>query len=237
MTAPTKFYSRIGATFAALLASVAIAQAQTGEVVVPESDRSCDAVVANFISAVRADEGALLKQVTNRVGESPWCACPLTKADIQTVDASAEMVGEIVFRATSAAPEQYKAIATCALEVAPDAAEEIRQALLKAFGETSSEGIVSTGKGKSINVADIVAPATTIPFRGGPSGFIDNVFVIPPAGVTPREVCECEEPPTDRPPPSDPPPSDPPPSDPPPSPPPPPPGPPRATDSDPQQGG
>lgn len=162
----------------------AVAQAQIGEVVVPDANRSCDKAVEEMAAALRSRPESLLEEVTKRVGAAPWCACVLTKTAIQTVSASREIVGEIVYAATMAAPEQYKAIATCALEVAPDAAEEIRQALLKAFGETSNERAPGTGKGKSVAVMDIrlEEPVITRSKPAWPGGFIGNIFVIPPAG-------------------------------------------------------
>lgn len=180
-----------------------IAQAQTGEIVVPDADRSCDKAVEEMAAALSKRPESVLTEVTNRIGAAPWCACPLTKTAIQAVVASRDQVGEIVYAATMAAPEQYKSIATCALEVAPDAAEEIRQALLKAFGETSDEQ-PATGKGKAVAVKGIVVeqPATLIPTPTRLGGYIGNIFIIPPAGFT--TITETEDPPND-PPPRDPP--------------------------------
>lgn len=182
------------------IALTSIAQAQIGEVVVPKNDRSCDKIIDEMAVALRSRPESLLTEVTKRIGAAPWCACPLTKTAIQTVDASRDQVGEIVYAATTVAPEQYKSIATCALEVAPDAAEEIRQALLRAFGETSDEQLRS-GKGKSVAVKGIriEQPATTFSTPARPGGFIDNIFIIPPAGVSTASVPESEEPPDDTP--------------------------------------
>jgi len=206
MNAKLSKYTRLLIALAGL-GLVSITQAQIGEVVVPDENRSCDKLVEEMAAALRSRPESLLSEVTNRVGAAPWCACELTKTAIQTVEASRDKVGEIVYTATLAAPEQYKAIATCALEVAPDAAEEIRQALLKAFGETSDEQ-VGFGKGKSVAVKGIRVeePATTLsmPARST-SGFIDNIFIIPPAGFSSTPIPDDNDAPNDPPPSDDPP--------------------------------
>jgi hypothetical protein len=118
---------------------------------------------------VAANRSMVLQIVEKSVLANPTCACEIVKAAITTTEADVKLVTAIVEVAATAAPEQMRLIAQCAVAVVPDSLAEVQLVLAKldpGTGDSSSSGKEVAEKGGMDKGGDVktAAPQNVLDF-------------------------------------------------------------------------
>jgi len=130
----------------ALPVGVAFAQVNSPATsVAPALEVACEQVGAALQASVATagSRARVLQLVEDSMIASEECACEIVKSAIIASKADRDFVGEIVRTAATASPGMTPTIAECAMQVAPDAAVRIREALERVL---VGEGAVDGGK-------------------------------------------------------------------------------------------
>ena len=93
------------------------------------AEDSCASQSLALKGAIASAPSDLLQLVEAKVSASPGCSCEIVKTAIEVTQADAKTVAAIVRVASSAAPDQMRLIAQCALAVAPDALADVQAVL------------------------------------------------------------------------------------------------------------
>lgn len=132
------------------------------------ADVDCVKLSVTVKHAVAAERGSVLEIVTKQINANPGCACEIVKAAIEGANADATLVAAIVEAAATAAPDQMRLVAQCAVAVAPDALGKV-QAVLAKLDPNKGEGKSAKG-GKDAapaEAADATDNPLDFPGRGG----------------------------------------------------------------------
>ncbi|MDP3851040.1 MAG: hypothetical protein Q8Q59_11080 [Luteolibacter sp.] len=160
-----------------------------------ESD--CQKLSLSVKAAVVAEQSRILEIVATEVASAPGCSCEVVKAAIEGSSADVPTVVAIVETAITAAPDQMRIIAQCAIAVAPDSLTKV-QAVLAKFDPNSGESgdSAKSAKGEKAPIGEVAAMPNPLDFPGkgpvgpppgGPGGF--PVFpIFPPVIINPPNV-------------------------------------------------
>lgn len=119
------------------------------------------AKISSSIKAEVAENQSLVLQIVDRaVRENPSCACEIVKASIVASNADHKLIASIVEVVATAAPEQMRIAAQCAVAVAPDALQDVQAVLAKLDPAT---GDVAAESAKGGVDKQSIAPATPNP--------------------------------------------------------------------------
>jgi hypothetical protein len=143
-------------------------------------------VVSKVEKSIKAEPKNLLTVVTENVTATPEFACEIVASAIKAVKADAALVGQIVEAAVTAAPNYAATITECAIKAAPEAKEEIKAAVNRAFSGGDGKNPVSSGKapvGKGpVGKSAPQAPADdSVDFGSSPVA-IGGVYLVYPSG-------------------------------------------------------
>lgn len=150
--------------------------------------KDCANLSLSVRSAVAAEQSKVLEIVANEVSTSPACACEVVKAAIEGAGADVKTVAAIVESAITAAPDQMRLIAQCAIAVAPDALAEIQAVLAKLDPNAGDSGeSAKSAKGEKAPIGEVAAMPNPLDFPGkGPIGPLFPIF--PPVIINPPNV-------------------------------------------------
>jgi hypothetical protein len=129
------------------------------------------AKISTSIKAEVAENQSLVLQIVDRaVRENPSCACEIVKASIVASNADHKLIASIVEVVATAAPDQMRIAAQCAVAVAPDALEDV-QAVLAKLDPATGNGAADSAKG-GVDKQPVAADKTPNPldFPIDPSG-------------------------------------------------------------------
>lgn len=157
--------------------------------------KDCGNLSLSVKAAVSSEQSKVLEIVAREVASSPSCSCEVVKAAIESSGADVKTVAAIVEAAITAAPDQMRLIAQCAIAVAPDALAEVQAVLAKLDPNAGDSGqsakSVKSGKASNGEVAAAYDPlnfpgtgpgkATGVPFTKGNGTFT----VFPPTVINP----------------------------------------------------
>jgi len=184
----TVFFALFSASFGLLSADTAV---------------DCIALSLSVKAAVAAEQSKVLEVVSNEVGNAPACACEIVKAAIEGSKANLQTVAAIVEAAATAAPDQMRLVAQCAVAVAPDALAAV-QAVVAKLDPNLGESGASAKSAKSAKTAggevasmpnplDFPGLGPIGPTPGGPGGM--PLFpTLPPTIVEPPNVSNVNPP-------------------------------------------
>lgn len=147
--------------------------------------------------AVALEQSKVLEIVAKEVSAAPGCACEVVKAAIEGSSADVDTVAAIVESAATAAPEQMRLIAQCAVAVAPDALSKVQMVMAK-MDPNRGEAPVDSSKDAKTPVGEVAAMPNPLDFPGqGPVGPITGgpggaplIPVFPPIVINPPDVTE-----------------------------------------------
>ncbi|MGI8603315.1 MAG: hypothetical protein ACR2OZ_09985 [Verrucomicrobiales bacterium] len=101
---------------------------------------ACASLSTTVKEEVSAKPEQVLVIISEKIAANPSCACEIVQAAIKASKAEADLVGEIVFTAVSAAPAESTTIAECAVAVSPQASETVKSALQRAMSDKNPVG-------------------------------------------------------------------------------------------------
>lgn len=121
---------------------------------------------------VAAEQSKVLEIVATEVSSAPTCSCEIVKAAIEGSNASVDTVAAIVEAAATAAPEQMRLIAQCAVAVAPDALAKVQAVLAKLDPNLGESGTsTKSSKDSKAPAGEVAAMPNPLDFPGqGPVG-------------------------------------------------------------------
>ncbi len=121
---------------------------------------------------VAAEQSKVLEIVATEVASAPTCSCEIVKAAIEGSNASVDTVAAIVEAAATAAPEQMRLIAQCAVAVAPDALAKVQAVLAKLDPNLGESGTsTKSSKDSKAPAGEVAAMPNPLDFPGqGPVG-------------------------------------------------------------------
>ncbi|MFC4993728.1 hypothetical protein [Rubritalea tangerina] len=169
----TMKYAMLGA----LVASASMANAQNEAKAEP-----CAPISTEVKKSVTQSPEKVLEIVAKMVAANEACAGDVVKAAIQSSKANAELVGQIVETAATAAPKQISKIVAAATAVAPDASKQIAAVANKVNAELGTaqarpvhpldfpEGDPNGNPGPGGPNHPLVGPPTGAPAGAGVSG-------------------------------------------------------------------
>lgn len=155
---------------------------------VSASDQDCGKLAISVKAAVSTEQSKVLEIVSKEVASSPSCACEVVKASIEGTGADVKTVAAIVETAITAAPDQMRLIAQCAIAVAPDALVEVQAVLAKLDPNAGDSGqsakSAKSAKGEKAPIGEVAAMPNPLDFPGkGPVGPLFPIF--PPVIINP----------------------------------------------------
>ena len=161
--------------------------------------KECGNLSLSVKAAVAAEQSKVLEIVANEVSSSPACACEVVKAAIEGSGADVKTVAAIVETAITAAPDQMRLIAQCAIAVAPDALVEVQAILAKLDPNAGDSGqSAKSAKGEKAPIGEVAAMPNPLDFPGkGPVGPLFPIFppiIIHPPIVNPPSVSDVNTP-------------------------------------------
>lgn len=162
--------------------------------------KDCGNLSLSVKAAVAAEQSKVLEIVTNEVSTSPACSCEVVKAAIEGSGADVKTVAAIVESAITAAPDQMRLIAQCAIAVAPDALAEVQAVLAKLDPNAGDSGqSAKSAKGEKAPIGEVAAMPNPLDFPGkGPVRPLFPIFppiIINPPIVNPPPVSNPNTPP------------------------------------------
>ena len=135
----------------------------------------CAKLAQSVKAAIAADPSATLQLVEKEILANPGCACEVVKAAIEGSKADAKLVASIVETASTAAPEQMRLVAQCAVAVAPDALTNV-QAVLAKFDPNSGETTPAKSDSKDAKAPAAAPSVASNPLDFPGSGIGDSVI-------------------------------------------------------------
>lgn len=151
-------------------------------------DKDCGNVTLSVKAAVAAEQSKVLEIVTNEVSSSPACSCEVVKAAIESSGADVKTVAAIVEAAITAAPDQMRLIAQCAIAVAPDALAEVQAVLARLDPNAGDSGqSAKSAKGEKAPIGEVAAMPNPLDFPGK-TGIPPMVPFFPPIIINPPVV-------------------------------------------------
>lgn len=128
-----------------------------------------------------ADNQSLVLQIVDRaVRENPSCACEIVKASIAASNADHKLIASIVEVVATAAPEQMRLAAQCAVAMAPDALQDV-QAVLAKLDPATGDGATVSAKGGTDKEPIAEKTPNPLDFPVDPEGVNFNPHSPPPS--------------------------------------------------------
>src|SRR5262245_24606565 len=122
------------------------------------------------LAILRADiaekPSRVLIAVEDALTMNEQAACEIVKSAIEATKADARLVGEIVYTALKNAPGMAASISQCALNVRPEAVDQVKDAMKRAFGEKATS-VADAGTQKQDDSAAASAGAAEVTGKGG----------------------------------------------------------------------
>jgi hypothetical protein len=106
----------------------------------------CVKLSLSIKTEVTENQSLVLQIVDRAVRENPSCACEIVKASIAACNADHKLIASIVEVVATAAPEQMRLAAQCAVAMAPDALQDV-QAVLAKLDPATGDGEKASAKG------------------------------------------------------------------------------------------
>ncbi len=104
-----------------------------------EAGADCQSAGTMVSQRIISKHSEILRIVDQVISENPDCSCEVVKNAILTSSANSRLVGDIVRVAISAAPDQQRIIAQCAIAVSPESLDEI-QVVFNEFDPDNGDG-------------------------------------------------------------------------------------------------
>jgi hypothetical protein len=106
----------------------------------------CVKLSLSIKTEVTENQSLVLQIVDRAVRENPSCACEIVKTSIAACNADHKLIASIVEVVATAAPEQMRLAAQCAVAMAPDALQDV-QAVLAKLDPSTGDGEKASAKG------------------------------------------------------------------------------------------